>query len=248
MNLRFTIVKVLSRLLLSKHDRLGQNSLISMLEKSLKSTKINVNTLFEIGANHGQDAKKLSQFYGLKSKDVYLFEPHPYLVEELNKKTDFNVFAVALSNTRGKQDFNITPINSKNDGVSTLGDRLLVKGNENYQSVSVEVNTLDNVVKDLTHLRNIDLVKIDVEGFTYEVLEGGRETFSNRVACVQLESETEEVFRGQKLYPEIYQLLKEFGFVEMYKEQHVTQNDTVWVHKRYLKSPLDFYTQKHNVR
>ena len=86
-----------------------------MIEKCRRYTNFEVNTLFEIGANHGQDAKKLATFYDVDHRNVYLFEPHPDLVAELKRKTDFNIFATALSNTQGTQNFNITSIHAKNE-------------------------------------------------------------------------------------------------------------------------------------
>jgi hypothetical protein len=32
------------------------------------------------------------------------------------------------------------------------------------------------------------------------------------------------------------------GFIETYKEQSVTQNDTVWVQERFWRKPEEFYT------
>ncbi|WP_421762843.1 FkbM family methyltransferase [Ekhidna sp.] len=247
MTFKEKILAVIQRILFSKRERLANSPLIEMIEKSRKYSDIDVNVIFEIGANHGQDAKKIQTFYRIEPSNIYLFEPHPILSKELKENYPLSqIFPIALSDKSGHANFNITKVGGRNDGVSTLGERLLVKGDENYQQLEVEVSTLDKVMEELSHVSSIDLIKIDVEGFTYEVLKGGENTFRNKVGCIQVESETVEVFKGQQLYPAISKLLISYGFVEMYKEQFVTQNDTVWIHKRHLLHPEKFYKAVEN--
>jgi len=237
------LLRAISRRLRTRKEQLRDAPLITMLEKGAKHCRDkSVQVIFEIGANHGQDAELMREYYDVPAKNVFVFEPHPDLADEIARHYPaFNLFRCALSDKPGRSTFNITPVAGRNDGVSTLGERLLVKGDENFRQVDVEVDTLDRVMERLPQVERIDLMKIDVEGFTYEVLQGAKRTLAEKVVVLQLESEVVEVFKGQKLYPEIAEQLRQLGFIETYKEQSVTQNDTVWVQERFWRKPEEFY-------
>ena len=226
------------------------HKLIRMLEIGTKyCTRRTIDVIFEIGANHGQDADLLREHYDVRPENMFLFEPHPELAAEIARRfPEVNLFRRALADQPGRSTFNITPAGGRNDGVSTLGDRVLVTGDEAFRQVDVDVDTLDRVMEQLPHVSMIDLLKIDVEGFAFEVIRGATRTLSERVAVLQLECEVVEVFRGQKLYPDVADELRKLGFIETYKEQHVTQNDTVWVHQRFWRTPDEFYSSRSPAR
>jgi FkbM family methyltransferase len=92
----------------------------------------------------------------------------------------------------------------------------------------------------------IDLLKIDVEGATLEVLEGFRKGL-DRVAALHVESEEVAFFRGQRLDPEVTEMLSSAGFSQVARteRQAVTgeivgrQFDSVWVARRFLPPPAE---------
>ncbi len=238
------LARAINARLRTRQEVLRDQKLIRMLEIGTKHCKPRaIEVIFEIGANHGQDAELLREYYDVRPEHVFVFEPHPELAAEISRRFPaFNLFRCALSDRAGRGTFNIAPVGSRNDGVSTLGERVLVKGDEAFRQVEVDIDTLDHVMEQLPYVSMIDLLKIDVEGFSLEVIDGAAHTLSERVAVLQLECEVVEVFKGQKLYPEVADRLRKLGFLETYKEQHVTQNDTVWVHERFWRKPEEFYT------
>jgi FkbM family methyltransferase len=241
MPIRAVLYKFAKRIFATKREKLESEHLISMLKKGLRFCPNKIEIIFEIGANHGQDGKALQEYYRIQDENLYLFEPHPVLFEELKSKYPQNkIMGVALSDYVGDAVFNISEVDGSNDGVSTLGKRILLTGNEGMEKTVIEVSTLDEEMK-RTNIQKIDLIKLDVEGFSYDVIKGGEKTFREKVVALQVESEVVEVFRGQKLYQEVSVLLASYGFVETYKEQYVTQNDTVWVHEAYLQKANEFY-------
>lgn len=70
------------------------------------------------------------------------------------------------------------------------------------------------------------LLKIDVQGFEYEVLEG-LGTLADRIAWIYVESSFRELYTGQKLYPAIAALLDRLGFVETGRFNAHSENGTV---------------------
>jgi FkbM family methyltransferase len=81
-----------------------------------------------------------------------------------------------------------------NDGYSTPTGKT-VKANTGYQRVSVPQHTLDSY-----HFENVDIIKIDVEGYELEVLKGADQTIANNRPIVQVECvETQPRAFGTKI-------------------------------------------------
>jgi hypothetical protein len=76
---------------------------------------------------------------------------------------------------------------------------------------SVDVDTLDNVVGGLNLEDNI-LLKIDVQGYEHKVIMGSASILS-RIKVIIIETSFHELYEGQPLFHDIYELLFEQGFV-----------------------------------
>ncbi len=125
-------------------------------------------TFIDIGANVGKYSIILAKNPNIK---VIAFEPDPYNLEALKFNIVLNnspvvIKDIALSNKKGTASFFLNPDNQGNSSLLNSGQ----KGEE----IFVKTDTLDNVLKD--NKERISLIKIDVEGFEAEVLQGARET------------------------------------------------------------------------
>ena len=126
----------------------------------------------DVGANVGMFTVKAALSVGDKGKVVSI-EPIEENFELLKKNVEFHnlvnvqIIRKALGRERGKT----TMIKSLLSGTHQL------KGLKNpefpIQEVDVEMDTLDNIVKQL-NINRIDLLKIDVEGAELEVLKGAK--------------------------------------------------------------------------
>ena len=123
--------------------------------------------VFDIGANLGNTVKIFTEV----SEKVIAFEPNPILLTNLNdmfKGRNVVIDSRGLSNEVGRKIFNV----SYADSVSTFSDdwinnsRFSEKITWQYPT-EVEVTTLDNIIDEYGIP---DYVKIDVEGYEYEVL------------------------------------------------------------------------------
>lgn len=127
------------------------------------------NTCIDVGANIGHHAIIMSQAVK-EGGIVYAFEPIPFIrtqMEEsivLNNIKNIQIFSEGLSDAEGELNLNI---NEHNVGASSLvnpGDGV---------SLPVQLKTLDSY-----DFKNIDFIKIDVEGFEYNVLKGAESTIA----------------------------------------------------------------------
>jgi hypothetical protein len=77
----------------------------------------------------------------------------------------------------------------------------------------------------------IDIVKIDVEGTELEVIEGGRETFENKVDNVFIELSFLRRNRESAYWLEICKLLYDLGFIliNIYDVARYIKNDREYV-------------------
>ena len=100
------------------------------------------------------------------------FEPIPELFSFLKKNYPSNCsfYQIGLSNEVGTTTFNHV---LSNPGYSGIKKRRYDKPNEVDTTITIQTELLDNIIPaDL----KIDLIKIDVEGAEYLVMDGGKET------------------------------------------------------------------------
>lgn len=183
-----------------------------------------INVIFEIGSMDGKDAILLKESF--PKAIVYAFEG----LEE-----NYNLF---LKDLQGIQTFNTVIFNyngeityhKKNiNGIHGVFDRGEIYGT---QKIKTKCKRIDTICKELK-ISNIDIVKIDVEGATYEVLEGFGDILQT-VKIMHLETEEIEFFKNQKLDIDVNRFLIQREFKCLEKQgcvitENKKQYDSVWV-------------------
>lgn len=135
-------------------------------------------TFVDIGANLGYYTRVASRLVGEQGQ-VHSFDPMPMVFSLLQKNTqdlcNVKLHNVALSNSHGKMHFSVR---DKGD-MSSLGDDSSAK-----EVITVETITMDQALRDT---KRIDLIKMDVEGFELEVLQGARQSILDHHPVVYFE-------------------------------------------------------------
>lgn len=168
-----------------------------------------MNVCIDIGANLGFVSASLSK----KCKQVISFEPEPKNVLrikdliKINNIENVEVVQKAVADKSGKLKFYTSPAHAHH----SLG---LAHGSQSIDSfIEVDVVTLD----EFCHSRKIDAIdclKIDVEGFEYEVFQGAKELFKNKKIKNVIFEISHGVMRNLKKDTKvIFDFLKEHGFV-----------------------------------
>jgi FkbM family methyltransferase len=120
--------------------------------------------VMDIGANVGYYTRLASKLVG--SGSVISFEPLPKAYKLLKKNSydlkNTEVFNCALSSDEGNGSFFIRD----SGDTSSL---LRINDNEKLQEIKVSIKTADSFID---NINKVDFVKIDVEGFEMEVLQG----------------------------------------------------------------------------
>jgi len=117
--------------------------------------------VFDLGGYIGNFSSSIYEKFGCK---VFLFEPHPKYYDicaaRFEENPNVSVFNYGLSNIDG--NFSLT---DSADLSSFLEER-----KENNQEIICELKNFISVVKDL-EIKKIDLIKINIEGGEYPILE-----------------------------------------------------------------------------
>jgi len=146
--------------------------LLAALADALRAQGKPVN-FFDVGANIGHH----SLFMSSHADRVFSFEPYSVVRQEMERKLkhaeahNTTVFPVALGNHNETGVFH--PPTGANQGTGTLGDAL--PDNASSETLSVQVVRGDDYFA-ANQLPPISLLKMDVEGYEENALEGLRQT------------------------------------------------------------------------
>ena len=160
-----------------KHALFGKSGIYAAVEhaKLLSAQKgKEIISVLDVGAAVGDSTELfLKEFPRAK---VYCFEPLPDSFARLTKRIArlknggrANLFNYALGNANDKIKFYVAPYR---DSSSVIPPEQ--SGVSGEKTISVTIRRLDDVVCELG-ITHIDFMKIDVEGFEKEMLEGAKE-------------------------------------------------------------------------
>jgi FkbM family methyltransferase len=126
-------------------------------------------TVFECGGHHGRDCVLLAKMVGDEGH-VVSFEPHPHNIDVLRRNIGLN------------QLHNTIPVHA---AVGSRNGSLSIRARSNAKvtnrgGIEVPVVTIDNWAED--HRMWPDVIKIDVEGYEFEVLRGAKKALKRSPA------------------------------------------------------------------
>lgn len=163
-------------------------------------------TIFDVGGNFGQTALQFAASF--PTATIYTFEPVPSSFQRLQKAVEgqkrIKSFNLGLGEVAGSMSMNLT---------SHAGSNSLLSVQSSQESIVVPIHTIDAFAS-AHSLESIDLLKIDVEGYELQVLQGAegllreqkiRYVFAECVLAPDTESAHTSFF-------ELHQVLEQQGF------------------------------------
>lgn len=181
------------------------------------------NFIFDVGANTGVFSL-LAKCVNPDSK-VYAFEPVERIYQKLNHNIKLNNYDIqssnhAVSNTNGETLF--YDHETDHPLTASLRDSDVGENNSNVVAKKIGVTTLDSFIANHS-IPRVDLVKIDVETFEVEVLEGFRENLNKYRPTLLIEILNEEVANGiSKLIANI-----NYNYYNISESKGITKVDTI---------------------
>jgi FkbM family methyltransferase len=173
-----------------------------LFRKSVKKT----DTFLDIGSNSGYFALSMA---GLCDR-VMAFEPMPDVYRRLEANIKLNnfrnvqAFNIAVSDKKEKTTFYM---DEHNDGGGSLSAGR--QSEAERKPIEIQTDTLDNILNG----HKADVIKIDTEGFEYEVLKGGTKTIGQARLIVFEHNMEVMAHRGAHIEKnQVIKLLEQNGF------------------------------------
>ena len=208
------------------------NALDDFIHK-LKPEIIQFNTVLDVGAYHGNF---VSQVLSINSQlAVHVFEPFQESFDiiqgKFSRRPNVHLNHAAVSDTTGKASLNINSFKETNSLLESSAVNAAIDSLTQMQSLeSVDVICLDEycIQKNITF---IDLVKIDTQGNSFNVLKGLENMLlAKKVKYLYVEAEFVEIYRNEKLFSEIELLMRSYGYsiIELYNLNYIDTKKLGW--------------------
>ena len=182
-------------------------------QKTVWLESFDIKTVIDVGANIGQFANDARKLY--PDAAIYSFEPLPGPYSELLVNTSsfgrFNPYNLALGDYEGTTEMYVNEF-SQSSSLLEMEDshKQAFPHTKNTTSITVNIQTLDLIASKLELDTDI-LLKIDVQGFEKQVLDGGKETL-NKVKIIIIETSYISLYKDQPLFAGVHDYLTKAGF------------------------------------
>lgn len=204
-----------------------------------------IRTIFDIGANTGQSAKNYRKLF--PEATIYCFEPMPETFDtlynwSLTQGGYVKTYNLALGDEVGQvvmnQHIDHSPSSSLLSSTSLAVELYPQVSKQKQQLVKLE--KLDNLEHEF-ELKDEILIKIDVQGYEFKVIQGGQKIFRCASACI-LEVSSKMLYDGQASFISLISILDKLGFSYIgnlnqsyHEDGSVIFFDAVFFHKKYFE-------------
>ena len=167
--------------------------------------------LFDVGANCGDYSKELRSEF--PNAEIFAFEPNPHTFEKLAKSLrseNDHCYCVGMSHKVECQTIYTYVNELDSQHASIYKDVFLnVHHATDISSIDIQLTTIDEFCEK-NHIERIDFLKIDVEGYEFDVLLGAKRMLEkNRIHIIQFEFNATHVI-SRVFLNDFYLLLQDF--------------------------------------
>lgn len=236
---RFDLSRCLTHSLVARCGRtLAEKSglCVTRAANSLRAKRLEVlcglgiEVVLDIGANTGQWATEL-RTSGYVGK-IISFEPSPEPFAQLQTRVCCEQDHLCVQTGLGSRDGDAHLLTTKATAASSFRNpvhpRNPSSGMEVEGRLTVPICRLDSILPRLTFASDRFYMKIDTQGFEKEVLIGAADTLL-RTDAVEVELSLVELYEGQALLPEIWQLLASAGLRPAWLERGYREDGEIWL-------------------
>lgn len=180
-----------------EHGKLDfDNSFFKAISKYVKNDM----TIVDVGANIGAYSYGFYKLLGANGV-IHCFEPLPhvyecleYNVNQFKSKAKIYTYNEALGSKVGKAKM-VTDVNVGASRISSEGD------------IEIKLNTLDSY-----NLPKCDLIKVDIEGYEVDFLEGAKHTITKYKPIIIMEVNGIQLERQGKTQRQLFNVLTGLGY------------------------------------
>ncbi len=218
-----------------------------LLEFFCRNSKL---IFFDIGANIGQTIDLINKIFD--NATIYAFEPTKTLISDLKKKYinlhSVHIYSIALSDDDKKLNFyhsEFSPTNSCLEPNTTMYKKFNHWLSETLErSIKEEINgiKLDTWYNQNLNNEIIDVVKIDTQGFEYNIIIGGLNTLKKKVKLLIFEIQYFDFYRNSVPFYKIFELLYDNNFYyychiisNRRNKYQVLESNVLFINKEFIK-------------
>ncbi len=228
-------MKFITLLILKFFDSFHKKKIINFFNNN----KIyNFDTVIDIGGHKGESIIFFLKHF--KTKNIYSFEPSPINFENLKKnirkinkkfsnKENINIVIENLALGEKNQKLQLNQfIESSSSSIKEIDtDNYYFKKKIKFLNLKNEKNLFKKydinmiTLSDYTNkkkLKIIDFVKIDTEGYEYEILKGAENSLKN-IKIILFEHHYDRMIKKNYKFSDVYSLLKKNSFTLKYKSK-----------------------------
>jgi len=212
--------------------------------KKLKKIFLNdIDIFFDIGGHHGETSIFLNKSFAINK--TYIFEPSQENFIKLEKninsmKKKFNIYAFNIA--LGDENKEALLKQVKESSSSTIHDfdentdyfkrkkKVLSFFNkkEFFVNKPIKIKNIKDFIKE-NNINEIDLLKIDTEGYEYYILKGLGEFIKN-VKVIYFEHHYDLMIKKGYKFSDMNKLLLNFGFKKEFKEKMIFRKSFEYIY------------------
>ena len=223
------MIKNITLIILELFDYFHKRKIFAFL---VNSKLTNFKTVFDIGAHKGETIKSFTKF--LKIEKIYSFEASPLSYNILRntlpnitsnqKGTDICIENLAIGSEIKKiqmkhltesSSSTIKDINSNSKYFKKKKFLFGFNAKNFYQNITIDQTTIDKYVK-TKKIEQIDFLKIDTEGYEYEILKGASENLKN-IKIILFEHHYDDMIEKGYKFSDINNILLKNNFKQIFK-------------------------------
>ena len=172
--------------------------------------------IFDVGGFDGCSVLKFKKFF--PNSSIYSFEPFLFNYLKLKKLESKQVktFNLGLSSKNGKEVFYVNKLRGTNSILPFCEDVTNkwggLEGLKTEATIHSDFITLDYIKKE-KNINQVDLLKLDVQGAEFKVLEGAKKSLNEKkISTIKIELIIQDKYVGQKSLDYYFNLFKSFGY------------------------------------
>lgn len=237
------MIRYLTILVLNFFDFIHKRKIINFFNKK----KIKLEYIIDVGAHHGETIDLFLKNF--EPKKIYSFEASPdnfNILEKKIKKYEIKIRkSIQIENLALGKNNRIDKFNQTLESSSSTFNQLniessyfskkklflgLKKNDKFFKEIDLKIVTLDSYFS-REKLEKADLLKIDTEGFEFEILQGFKQNI-NKIEYILFEHHYDDMIKKNYKFSDINQFLKQNNFKLIFKVKMPFRKSFEYIYKK----------------